>query len=569
MVSPNLIKKKEGSLSLSIPAKRLFQLIYIKKNGLDKKDVDNSNNISVSSMTSKLALVYEKVRNVVDYDDDHLLRKNAIKRIFKRHILIDGLLKKTESKEIALHLLTELIQAGYLENNAIPETKIQEVAGIFEKYIILKDLVLEKDNFFHIFYKNKKVKKSKKKADQARQKLFKLIISLAASEIEMNLTRDKVQQEIVMDMFDILKENIKLPDNLPYQEDLDIQIYLGIARNFLNYDEDLLNFVVFKYYNKPWVKAQFEDVELVAQKIHVLYSTIEQQLKHPLKKQLDKIIKAYSLYFSILQETIEENPMKIYDQAVNNSKVFTSIIKENCERRFNRIKSKLWRSGFRSILYIFLTKSIFVFLLEIPAVKFFGEAVNPVTLAINIAFPAFLLFMMILFTWAPAQENTKKILSGIEEIVFDEKRKSNSIMLKKPVKRTFVMDFIFNLLYFCGFSFTIYVIIRVLTLVNFNWVSITIFLFFLMFVSFFSFRIKRDIKKFIIIESKEGFLGFLLDFFYTPIIATGKFLSDNASRVNIFVFIMDFIIEAPFRAFVDIFDAWLRYIKERKEDLTN
>jgi len=570
MVSPNLIKKKESSLSLSTPAKRLFQLIYIKKNGLEKKPGDSSNNIIVSSMTSKLALVYEKVRNAVDYDDDHLLRKNAIKRIFKRHMVIEGFLKKAKSHDVALHLMTELIQAGYLENNKIPESKIQEVANIFEKYIRLQDLLWENDNFFHIFFGGSK-KKSKKRTKKARQKLFKLIISLAASETEMNLTKDNVQQEIVMDMFEILKDNIRLPQNLPYGDDLDIQIYLGIARNFLNFDEDLLNFVIFKYYNKLWVQPKVDDKEIenVASKIDVLYTTIEQQLDHPLKKQLDKIIKAYSLYFSILQETIEDNPMKVYDQAVNNHKVFISIIKENCEKRFSKIKNKLWRSGFRSIIYIFLTKSVFVFLLEIPAVKFFGEAVNPVTLAINIAFPAFLLFMMILFTWAPAQENGKKIISGVEEIIFNEKRKSNSILLKKPMKRSVVMDAIFNLLYFGGFSVTIYLIIIALTAVAFNWVSIVIFLFFLTFVSFFSFRIKRDIKKFIIIEPKEGFFSFILDFFYTPIIATGKFLSDNASRVNIFVFILDFIIEAPFRVFVEIFDAWLKYIKERKEDLVN
>lgn len=570
MVSPNLIKKKESSLSLSTPAKRLFQLIYIKKNGLEKKAGDSSNNIIVSSMTSKLALVYEKIRNAVDYDDDHLLRKNAIKRIFKRHMVIEGFLKKASGQDVAVHLMTELIQAGYLENNKIPESKIQEVANIFEKYIKLQNLLWENDNFFHVFFGTTK-KKSKKRTKKARQKLFKLIISLAASETEMNLTRDNVQQEIVMDMFEILKDSVRLPQNLPYENDLDIQIYLGIARNYLNFDEDLLNFVIFKYYNKKWSQpgVTVKDVEDVASKIDVLYATIQQQLEHPLKKQLDKVIKAYSLYFSILQETIEDNPMKIYDQAVNNHKVFISIIKENCEKRFNKIKNKLWRSGFRSIIYIFLTKSIFVFLLEIPAVKFFGEAVNPITLAINIAFPAFLLFMMILFTWAPAQENTKKIISGVEEIVFNEKRKSSSILLKKPIKRTFVMDAIFNLLYFGGFSLTIYLIIEALTALAFNWVSIVIFLFFLTFVSFFSFRIKRDIKKFIIIESKEGFFSFILDFFYTPIIATGKFLSDNASRINVFVFVLDFIIEAPFRIFVEVFDAWLKYIKERKEDLVN
>jgi hypothetical protein len=90
-----------------------------------------------------------------------------------------------------------------------------------------------------------------------------------------------------------------------------------------------------------------------------------------------------------------------------------------------------------------------------------------------------------------------------------------------------------------------------------------------MFASFFSFRIKRDIKKFIIVEPKESFFGFIFDFFYTPIVAMGKFLSNNISKINIFIFIFDFIIEAPFKVFVEMFNDWLKYMRERKEDLVN
>ena len=569
MVSPHLIKKKEGKFNLNISAKKLFQLIYIKKNK-PENDPSGESKITVSTMVSRLAFFYEKIRNAVDYEDDHLLRKNAIKRIFKRQIVIEGLVKGTKSKELSIHLLTELIQAGYLENNAIPEKKIYEVANILEKYIKLKYYSFQKENFsFNFFSKKNKNKRNNK----AENKLLNWIISLAAAEIEDNITKDDVENEIVSDMFNILKDNIKLPRDLPFENDLDIQIYLGIARNFLNFDLDSLSFILFKYYNKDWSKIDGdnsnEKIEAISKKIDVLYSAIEQQLEHPLKKQLDKIIKSYSLYFSILKEIIENNPIKVYDQAMNNYKSFINLVKEACEKRYKRIKNKLWRSGFRSIVYIFLTKSIFVFLIEIPAVKWFGEEINPFSLAINIAFPAFLLFMMILFTWSPAQENTKKIIDGVEEIVFSEKRRKYAILLRKPPRRNWVMDFIFNLLYIGGFFVTIYFIIKVLNFIDFNWVSIVIFLFFLTFASFFSFRIKREIKKFIIIEPREGLLGFVFDFFYTPIIAMGKFLSDNASKVNVFVFVLDFIIEAPFKVFVEIFDDWLKYMKERKDNLVN
>jgi hypothetical protein len=441
MVSPHLNKKKEGQLNLNVNAKKLFQLIYVKKNDLDKGS-EESSKIVVSAMVSKLSFVYEKIRNAVDYDDDHLLRKNAIKRIFKRQILIEGIVKDLKSHDLAVHLLTELIQAGYLENNSVPESKILDVSNILDKYIKLKNYCFKKENLIFSFYGKKR--RNKRRTSKAQKILLNWILSLAAAEIEGDLTRERVRDEIVTDMFDILKSNIALPNNLPYEKDLDIQIYLGIARNYLSFDDDLLNFILFKYYNKNWSKIKDSEIEEVADKIDVLHLASLNQLNHPLSRQLDKIIKNYSLYFSVLQEVVEENPIKVYDQALNNYKSFINIVKEACKRRYKKIKNKLWRSGIRSIIYIFLTKSIFVFLIEIPAVKWFGEEINPFSLAINVSFPAFLLFIMILFTWAPAKENTKKIIGGIEEIVYNEKRRRNAILLRKPPKRSFFMDFLFN-----------------------------------------------------------------------------------------------------------------------------
>lgn len=568
MVSPNLIKKKESSFDIDVDIKRLFQLIYIKKNNLESSK-NKEANISVSTMGSKLAFVYEKLRNAVDYDDDYLLRKNAIKRILKRQILIEGLIKKSESDDISSHLLTELIQAGYLPNNSIPEKKIYEIGEIIDKYVKLKYYSFQKESFFSILSESFGFRSKRKRTSKAKKILVNWVISLAAAEIEENLSDDSIKKEMLSEMFEILKDNIKLPRDLPFENDLDIQIYLSICRNFLRYDQDLLNLVAFKYYNKNWKKADDEKIVKVSEKIDKLYLGVCAQLKHPLIKQLDKIIKSYSLYFSILHEAIDSNPLKVYEFAVNNYKAFISYIKEVSEKRYSKIKKKLWSSAWRSIIYIFLTKSIFVFALEIPAIKFFGEELNLLSLSINVAFPALLLFVIVLFTWSPAKENEKKILEGVEEIVFTDKRQKYSMVLRKPVKRSLLMDILFNLLYIGGFSATIYFIIKGLSFIDFNWVNITIFLFFLTFVSFFSFRIKREIKRFIIIEHKDGFIGFLFDFFYMPIVAMGKFLSDNASKINIFIFILDFIIEAPFKVFVEIFDDWVKYVKEKKEDLIN
>ena len=86
-------------------------------------------------------------------------------------------------------------------------------------------------------------------------------------------------------------------------------------------------------------------------------------------------------------------------------------------------------------------------------------------------------------------------------------------------------------------------------------------------VSFFSLRIRKVAREMYIVEGKENIFSFIMDFFYVPIIEVGKWLNEKFSRLNFFVFILDFIIEAPFKVFVEIAEEWTKYVKERKEEI--
>lgn len=575
MVSPNLIKniEKKESLEVNENTKKLFQVVYTEKNKKDKKD--DSPKIRVSSLVSRLAFVYEKARNAVDYEEEHLLRKTAISRILKRQVIIEGVVRQAEAKNIAEHLLTELIRGGYLPNDSIPESKIQETALILEKYIRLKNKISAEANYsLNLKTDINAVKDSIKE----KNSLVSWFLTLAACEIEEGLAPNNVKKSIVGNMFELLSKNIKLPIDLKmYEKDLPIQIYLSISRRFSRFDDDLLSFVLFKYYNSFWADINKDDVlspdeenkiDDLASKIEDIKKTIEKDLKHPLKKQLDKVSRLYSLYYTVLTETIDTDPAKIYGELQNNQKGFFAAIVKTCNQKYTKAKSKLWRSAVRSILYIFLTKSVFVFAIEVPAIRWFNEPLNIMSLVINIAFPAVLLFFIVLTTKKPEDSNTQKIVEGVKEIISPDKSSlAKSIILRKPQKRKFLPSLIFNIIYTASFFVSIYAITRVLSLVNFTWVSIVIFLFFLAFVSFFSIITTKGVKELLIIEKRESLLSFLLDLFYLPIILVGRWLSNNMSKVNIFVFIFDFIIEAPFKILIEIAEDWTKYVKEKGENI--
>ncbi len=574
MVSPNLSRKIEISQPLEIndDTKKLLQIIYSEISKKYNQD-DNVAVIKVSTLISRLSFFYEKVRNAVDYDEEHLLRKNAIARILHRQVVIEGVVMGNDTAKIAEHLLIELIRGSYLDNNQIPEEKIFELGRMLDKYISLKNQVAAKINA-ELSLKTD-INKAKDLINSKNQ-LVRWLLNLAACEIEENLTPNKVKQTIVNNLFVFLSKNIKLPSDLPYGEDLEIQIYLSIARNFLKFDEDMLSFVLFKYYNSEWLElserastsaADTEKIHQLAKNIGALKETINTQLHHPLVKQLDKIVKRYALYSFILVETINDDPVKFYGELEKGQKSFTAAITKICQKKYHRAKQRLWRAAIRSIIYIFLTKSIFVFLIEVPAIKLFGEPLNILSLVINVCFPAVLLFLIVLLIRVPKTDNTEKIISGIKEIALVGEERKQPIILRRPALRNWLKDGLFNLVYMAAFCVSVYFIIRLLALIHFNWVSITIFLFFLAFVSFFSIMTTKGIKELTVVERKENIITFLLDLFYMPIILAGRWLSSNFSKINIFIFLFDFIIEAPFKVLVEIAEDWTKYARERRENL--
>ena len=549
MVNPLFSQKDKVSLTVNEEIKKLFQEIYRKQHQPPVNDDEPK--IRVSEIISKAAFFYEKIRNTVDDKEEHLLHKNAIDRIIRRQIVIEQM---RDPEDIAKHLLSELIRAGYLPNNKIPESKIQDVAVIVKKYLSLRRMsapVLD-------------TLPSEEKKD-----INRWFISLTACEIEGIIKRDSVAQLAINILYQNLVKNIELPDNSPYLRDKEILIYTGVYRSYLKADSDMISYVLFKYYIADWATASDTLIAQTAANIASLYQAIKFQDNHPLVPRLSKVIDRYALYFSILREVIEHDPVTIYNEIKSDPKAFPRNIKNACAKRYKSTKRKLWRAGIRSIIYLFATKMLLVVLLEVPLAQFLlDEKINLFTLGINVSFPPILLFLIILFTALPGEKNTNKIIEGVEELVFVEKERKDAIRMRPIAKRTKAVTYFFNTLYAVTFFITFGGVIYVLDQKGFNFISISIFVLFLALISFFSIRIRKRVRELLVIDASENIFLFISDFFYVPIVAVGKWIAEKFSRLNLIVFFLDFIIEAPFKIFVEIFEEWSKYVRERKEDIS-
>jgi hypothetical protein len=552
MQNPTLNRRKFSGENALLPideAKRLFQVIYAASHKEEKED--DSPKIKVSSLVSKMAFFYEKIRNSVDYKEEHLLRKNAIERILKRLIVIEGALRPMKSEDAAYNLLTELIRADYLPNNKLPEAKAVEVALLIDRYVLFRRIALQ----------------TARVDFQGKQDLTNWVITMAACHIEESLGRSETIEYAVDYMYRVLTSAVELPDGSPYEKDKDIQIFLSIHRNFLKFDSDMLEFILLKFYNSGWKEADTEMVEKAARNYAVLRSAISEQVEHPLARQLDRVAGRYTVFFRILIDVIEEDAGGFYNYLKHDPKAFPRSIKRVCEKHYKETKKKLWRAGIRSIIYIFLTKMVLAVILEVPVARLIGETTSALSLALNIGFPPFLLFMIIFFTRVPSSANTDKIVEGINKIMFAPPSKGAKIKLRTPVKRSGNLQGIFTLVYAVTFFVSFGFIVYILRQIHFSPISIILFLFFLTLVSFFSIRIRKTTREMIVVEPRESIVTLLSDFFYTPILAVGKFLSEKFSRINVFIFILDFIIEAPFKIFIEIADEWSKYVRERRDEI--
>ncbi|MCX6796738.1 MAG: hypothetical protein NTW06_04565, partial [Candidatus Falkowbacteria bacterium] len=353
MVNPTISKKTEQKLTVTEDARKLFQIIYRDQN---KKVTisDETPKINVSVMVSKMAFYYEKIRNSVDYKEEYLLRKNAIQRILKRQIVIEGAMsmnpKDLDANEISQHLLIELIRAGYLSNNKIPENKISEIGGVIKKYLLLRE-------YWHRAGKGNRSQHGKK-GEEERRGLEKWIIAVAASEIEENLSANEVDKNVIEQMQRILSKNISLPAGSPFARDKQTQINVGIYRNFLKYDRDMLSYILFVDFLPEWADQPSDNyISAAAADIVSWRQKINFQIDHPLSAQFNRIIAPYTIFFTILVEVIAEDPRGIYDSLQRDPKAFPRQIKSVYNKRYAAHKSKLWRAAIRSIIYIFLTKS--------------------------------------------------------------------------------------------------------------------------------------------------------------------------------------------------------------------
>ncbi len=258
--------------------------------------------IHVDEVALRVAAFYEQIRTVVEWKEEHLMRRAAIIRKLKRRFLDLEMNNFSQLEGVAESLVLELIRGGHFPNDKIEEAKIQDVQEIIEKYIfILKNSP-----------ENKKGK--------AGLQFYNWLVEVAACEIEETLAPAIKEMALIDYMFGLMKEKIKVNDKvyesgLLKKEDTDIQIYVAVQQALFKLDAPIISYNLIKYRYPQWERAGKDLLFKISQNIYKIWKKIESDLANPLAKKFYTICEKYDTPYLLLGdilakeniETIEEN----------------------------------------------------------------------------------------------------------------------------------------------------------------------------------------------------------------------------------------------------------------------
>ena len=509
--------------------------------------------IHVDEVASRVAAFYEKIKGVIDWREEHLLRKRAIERSLKRRIIFG----QEKRQGMAESLTYELIRGGHFPNDTIPESKITVVQKLIDKY-------------FYI------LENRPNRPEKEKKELQDWLIEIASYELEKTLSPPVKEEVLIEYMFGLIKEQIKIREGTismagitiekMTENEKNIQIYIAVQKALFKVDDSIIGYNLLEKQYIGWNELSPSSPLLleIAQNIYSTKRKVEKALYHPLAEKFYHLCEKYDTPYLILGDVIGENPMKVKEN-FEKPEILEELIKKSYNKRVIKLKGVMRRAAIYTTLSIFITKMVLALSIEIPFDKFITGDFNYLSLGVNILFPPFLMFLLVATVRPPKKENLQRVIMEVMKLVFVREKK-DIYEIKIPKKRGKILNTIILGIYSLAFIFSFGIIILLLQRLDFGTLSMIIFLLFLSMISFFGVKIRERGKELTIEKEKETFLRTLFDFFTLPVVSVGRWFSRKWAKLNIALMIAA-LIDMPFLSFVKFLEQWRYFLKEKKEEI--
>lgn len=509
--------------------------------------------IHVDEVALRVAAFYEQIRTIVDWKEEHLMRRAAIIRKLKRRFFDLEMSNFSDTNNVAEALVLELIRGGHFPNDKIEETKVKEVQKIIEKYVFIL-----KNN-------------PENKAGKAGLNFYNWLMEVAACEIEETLDPSTREMALIDYMFESMKQKIKISEKiyeikLLKKEDADTQIYIAVCLALFKFDKPIISYNLLRRKYPEWAEAKEDLVKNISQNIFSVWEAIEKDLAHPLANKFYTICEKYDTPYLLMGDILAANKPAETGKEISEPSVLEKLIKSVYSKRLSTLKSRISRAAVYSTISIFVTKVLSLVLLEVLIEKALGNHVNFLILAFDVLIPTLLMFIIVASVKKPSKKNINIVVMETMKIAY--KREIDDVYeIKTRRKRSTavkaVLSFIYTLSAFVTFA-AIYYALRSL---GFPLTSIIIDIIFIALILFAGTAVAKRAQELTMEEEKEGFLSFLSDVFFLPVQGLGRWISNKWKQYNAIAAFFNALIDMPFSAFVEFIERWRYFIKERKEEI--
>lgn len=530
-------------MSLPVPAYSALIDAYVA--ALRRRDAEQLEpRIEIDLTGKQISSLYEQIRQVVDYKEEHLILRSVIERIVKRR------LRTQKRMNIGEGLIKELILASYVENSSVPVRAVEEVNRIVAKYLYLRQ------NFLVLRLENHLVTSER------------FLYSVMAAEIEQCLVSHATESELVRFAVQSIKAYSDISEKSVYAspEAEDLALTIIAYRQILKADPPAIFLMLLKVYLPGWEQWTADEVKERRELLSQTFRDIADWMADPLSAKFTRYVAHYKVSFDVLDLVLKGSE----EPALRELASKPTLLQERVRTQYHQLKVMTNRafmtSLVRAVLYILLTKVLIGLVVEVPLELFFFAHVGVLPLLINTATPPLLLSLWI---WsAPLPDtNLRYILADVDQFAFgaaagEERRVAKLKHAADPELRG-IFTYVLSVLY-------VLVLIGVgILLARLGFTAISGFFFYL-FVSitlYFGTRISTKRQELVRHRRRPSVWQSFLNILSMPFLRIGKRLSRSFAQYNVLTFALDLLMEAPVKSFVDIFSSWRRFLDEYNSEV--
>jgi len=486
--------------------------------------------IFIPGMGRTISSAYEQLRNAAEYSEGRLVLQRAIKRFYKRLLFV----MRHQPEDVGQELLIELVQAGYLQEGQYG-TKTAEA---------ISRLAVEQ---MHLYGRLRQAHTPQSKAldwilsvlsvrTQDYLQPYAYHLALAAFAYEhflQQLPKDRLTQT---------------PEEI---EDYDIALYVAVHQALLKFNIDVVRADLLRIYSKN----ASEEHEYVAwnERIDRLYAS-------PQTRRLKRLVSKNGAPFRVLKGLMEDTPDLV--DILDNREQFMSAYDYQINKEYRRTIQRLNSGLIKSIVFIFITKSIIGLGVEVPFDLAVYGAVATLPLMINLFFPPLYMASIRLGLTAPSNADARSTQHYMESLLYETK--TPTLNLRERTKPYSPLAKLFSVLLFL---IPLGITVALLQRLQFNPLQMAIFFVFFSTASFLGFRLGAIVRELKMSRPQSTLSSAFLDFFYLPFIQLGQWLAGKYARVNLVGDFLDTAIELPLKSLLRMLRLWIRFLNEKYDEL--